>query len=74
MNKLIREFPRALFISILIFIVLTIIPVNGGEVNFNNHLKLISYTPYFMGWRYITWMHTFYVDSVFINNRYAVKG
>jgi hypothetical protein len=40
MNKLIREFPRALFISILIFIVLTIILVVNGEATFNNHLKV----------------------------------
>jgi hypothetical protein len=40
MNKLIREFPRALFISILIFIFNNNPVINGGEVTFNNHLKV----------------------------------
>ncbi|MBE0390498.1 histidine kinase [Flavobacterium sp. PL002] len=41
MNKLIKEFPRALIISILIFIVLTIIPVmNGGMITFDHHFKV----------------------------------
>jgi sensor histidine kinase YesM len=76
MNKLIREFPRALFISILIFIVLTIIPVvNGGKVAFDNHLKVnFLYTMlYGMTLYYVNAILFMYLDSVFKNNRYAVK-
>ncbi|MEZ7504045.1 histidine kinase [Flavobacterium sp. Arc2] len=76
MNKLIREFPRALVISILIFIVLTIIPVvNGGEVTFDNHLKVnFLYTLlYGMALYYVNAILFMYLDSIFKNNRYAVK-
>ena len=41
MNNLIKEFPRAFLISIVIFIVLTIVPVlNGGSITFDTHLKV----------------------------------
>lgn len=76
MNKLIREFPRALFISMMIFIVLTIIPVlNGGVVNFDNHLKVnFLYTMlYGMSLYYVNAILFMFLDSVFKNNRYAIK-
>lgn len=41
MNRFIKEFPRAFIISILIFIVLTIIPMlNGGTLTFDTHLQI----------------------------------
>ncbi len=76
MNRLIREFPRALFISMMIFIVLTIIPVlNGGVVNFNNHLKVnFLYTMlYGMSLYYVNAILFMFLDSVFKNNRYAIN-
>ena len=75
-SKLIREFPRALFISILIFIVLTIIPVlNGGVITFDNRLKVnFLYTIlYGMSLYYANAILFMALDSVFKNNRYAVK-
>ena len=75
-SKLIREFPRALFISILIFIVLTVIPVlNGGVITFDNRLKVnFLYTIlYGMSLYYANAILFMALDSVFKNNRYAVK-
>jgi sensor histidine kinase YesM len=76
MNKLIKEFPRALFISIMIFFVLTIIPVlNGGIVSFDNHLKInFLYTMlYGMLLYYANAVLFMFLDSIYKNNRYAVK-
>jgi sensor histidine kinase YesM len=76
MNKLIKEFPRALFISIMIFFVLTIIPVlNGGIVSFDNHLKInFLYTMlYGMFLYYANAVLFMFLDSIYKNNRYAVK-
>lgn len=75
-SKLIREFPRALFISILIFIVLTVIPVlNGGVITFDNRLKVnFLYTIlYGMSLYYANAILFMALDSVFKNNRYAIK-
>jgi len=76
MNKLIKEFPRALLISIMIFVVLTIIPViNGGTVSFDNHLKInFLYTMlYGMSLYYANAVLFIFLDSIFKNNRYALK-
>ena len=76
MNKLIKEFPRALFISIMILFVLTIIPViNGGTVRFDNHLKInFLYTMlYGMSLYYANAVLFIFLDSIFKNNRYALK-
>lgn len=76
MNKLIKEFPRALFISIMIFFVLTIIPVlNGGNVSFDNHLKInFLYTMLYGIFLYYANAVLFmFLDSIYKNNRYAVK-
>ena len=76
MNKLINEFPRALFISIMIFFVLTIIPVlNGGIVSFDNHLKInFLYTMLYGIFLYYANAVLFmFLDSIYKNNRYAVK-
>ena len=75
-SKLIRELPRALFISIVIFVVLTIIPVlNGGEITFDNRLKIsfLYIMLYGMSLYYVNAILFMVLDSVFKNNRYAVK-
>lgn len=76
MNTFIREFPRALFISILIFIVLTIIPVlNGGVITFDNHLKTnFLYTMlYGMVLYYANAFLYIFLDSFFANEKYSLK-
>jgi sensor histidine kinase YesM len=76
MDKLIKEFPRALFISIVIFLVLTIIPViNGGRLTFDNHLLVnFTYTMlYGLSLYYVNAALFMYLDSIFKNNRYALK-
>lgn len=76
MNTFVREFPRALFISILIFIVLTIIPVlNGGVVTFDNHLKInFLYTMlYGMVLYYANAFLYIYLDSFFASQKYSLK-
>ena len=75
-SKLIRELPRALFISIVIFVVLTIIPVlNGGEITFDNRLKIsfLYIMLYGMSLYYVNAILFMVLDSVFKNNRYAIK-
>ena len=76
MNRLIKEFPRALFISIMIFVVLTIIPVlNGGIVSFDNHLRInFLYTMlYGMLLYYANAVLFMFLDSIYKNNRYALN-
>ncbi|WP_165929325.1 histidine kinase [Flavobacterium hiemivividum] len=76
MNTFLREFPRALFISILIFIVLTIIPVlNGGVITFDNHLKInFLYTIlYGMVLYYANAFLYIYLDSFFASQKYSLK-
>jgi sensor histidine kinase YesM len=76
MNKLIKEFPRAFFISVVIFLVLTIIPViNGGKITFDNHLKVnFAYTMlYGLLLYYVNASLFIFLDSIFKNNRYALK-
>ena len=70
-SKLIRELPRALFISIVIFVVLTIIPVlNGGEITFDNRLKIsfLYIMLYGMSLYYVNAILFMVLDSVFKNN------
>ena len=76
-SKLIRELPRALFISIVIFVVLTIIPVlNGGEITFDNRLKIsfLYIMLYGMSLYYVNAILFMVLDSVFKKNRYAIKS
>jgi sensor histidine kinase YesM len=76
MNKLIKEFPRALFISVVIFLVLTIIPIiNGGQITFDDHLKVnFAYTMLYGLLLYYANAALFmFLDSVFKNNRYILK-
>lgn len=76
MNKLIKEFPRAFFISIVIFIILTLIPViNGGTVRFDSHLKVnFMYTMlYGIVLYYVNATLFMFLDSVNRENRYALK-
>lgn len=76
MNKLLKEFPRAFFISIVIFIVLTIIPVlNGGVVHFDDRLKInFLYTMlYGMVLYYSNAILYMYLDTFFNKNRFSAK-
>ncbi|NGY38346.1 Pr2TM family membrane protein [Flavobacterium sp. XN-5] len=76
MNTFLRELPRALFISILIFIVLTIIPVlNGGVITFDNHLKInFLYTMlYGMVLYYANAFLYIFLDSFFASEKYSLK-
>ncbi|CAM2963619.1 2TM domain-containing protein [Flavobacterium frigoris] len=76
MNTFLREFPRALIISIVIFIVLTIIPaLNGGVVTFDNHLKVnFLYTMlYGMVLYYANATLYIFLDSFFENDKYSLK-
>lgn len=76
MNKLIKEFPRALFISLAIFIALTIIHViNGGQITFDNHLKVnFAYTMlYSLLLYYVNAALFMFLDSIFKNNRYVLN-
>ena len=72
--RLLKEFPRALIISISIFIVLTIIPVlNGGTIVFDNRLKInFLYTMlYGMVLYYSNACLYMYLDSFFEKARYT---
>jgi len=76
MNRLIKEFPRALIISIIIFIVLNVIPVlNGGVITFDNHLTVnFLYTMlYGMVLYYGNAILYMFLDSFFEKGRYSLK-
>jgi sensor histidine kinase YesM len=76
MNRLIKEFPRALVISIVIFIVLNVIPVlNGGVITFDHHLTVnFLYTMlYGMVLYYANAILYMFLDSFFEKGRYSLK-
>lgn len=76
MNKLIKEFPRALFIGLAIFVVINLIRiVNGESISFDNNLRLT----FFYTITYTFSLHlanTFLfisLDKIFINERFSKK-
>ena len=75
-SRLLKELPRALLISFLIFIVLLTIPVlNGGTITFDNNLKVnFLYTMlYGMVLYYGNAILYMFLDSFFEKGRYSLK-
>ena len=84
-NKLIKQLPRAIIISLLIFSVLLLINGINGNINFENPNKLGYSIGYFIGKNFLyTILYTFvlyfsnavlfiYLDEVFKEDRFTKK-
>jgi hypothetical protein len=84
-NKLIKEFPRAIIISLLVFVVLIIINGINGNLNFENSYKLGYGIGYIIGKNFLyTMLYGFvlyysnailfiYLDEVFKEERFTKK-
>ncbi|MBC5842265.1 2TM domain-containing protein [Flavobacterium sp. F-380] len=75
-NRFLKEFPRAFFISLSIFVVLLIIDVlNGGVIKFDNHLKInFLYTMlYGMVLYYSNACLYIYLDTFFESRKYSIR-
>ena len=84
-NKLIKEFPRAIIISLLVFIVLIIINGINGNLNFENSYKLGYSIGYIVGKNFLYTMLYgivlyysnailfIYLDEVFKEERFTKK-
>lgn len=76
LHRFLRELPRALLISFLIFVVLVTIPVlNGGTITFDNKLKVnFLYTMlYGMSLYYANAILYMFLDTFFEKNKYSIK-
>jgi hypothetical protein len=75
-NKYIREFPRAIFIGLSIFLVIMVINIlNGQELKFDENLKLtFIYTLLYSFSLHIANTALFlFLDEFFINDRFSKK-
>ncbi|MBU2060777.1 MAG: histidine kinase [Bacteroidetes bacterium] len=76
LHRFLKELPRALLISFLIFVVLVTIPVlNGGTITFDNKLKVnFLYTMlYGLSLYYANAILYMFLDTFFEKNKYSIK-
>lgn len=76
MNKYIKEFPKAFFIAISVFIVLiTIEVILGDQLKFDNHLfvRFLYTMLYGISLYYANGLVFDYIDTYFKDNRFAPK-
>lgn len=76
LHRFLKELPRALLISFLIFVVLVTIPVlNGGTITFDNKLKVnFLYTMlYGLSLYYANAILYMFLDTFFEKDKYSIK-